>query len=85
MDRRGLRTALTLYRPILAELGLTYPQYLVMLVLWERDDVPVKEIGEVVRKHDRLLIVDAISSLSSISGQTQYACRPSAQALRTAA
>src|ERR1700726_1044194 len=34
------------YRPLLDRLGLTYPQYLVMLVLWERDDVPVKDIGE---------------------------------------
>jgi DNA-binding MarR family transcriptional regulator len=34
------------YKPLLDALGLTYPQYLVMLVLWERDDVPVKEIGE---------------------------------------
>ena len=34
------------YRRHLAALGLTYPQYLVMLVLWERDGVPVSEIGE---------------------------------------
>jgi len=34
------------YKPLLDRLGLTYPQYLVMLVLWERDDVSVKEIGE---------------------------------------
>ena len=33
------------YKPLLDELGLTYPQYLVMLVLWEQDAVPVKEIG----------------------------------------
>jgi MarR family transcriptional regulator, organic hydroperoxide resistance regulator len=35
-----------LYRPVLAALGLTYPQYLAMLVLWERDGLSVKEIGE---------------------------------------
>lgn len=35
-----------LYRQLLAPLGLTYPQYLVMLVLWERDDITVSEIGE---------------------------------------
>jgi DNA-binding MarR family transcriptional regulator len=35
-----------IYKPLLDRLGLTYPQYLVMLVLWERDDVAVKEIGE---------------------------------------
>jgi len=34
------------YKPLLDRLGLTYPQYLVMLVLWERDDVPVRDIGE---------------------------------------
>ena len=34
------------YKPLLDKLGLTYPQYLVMLVLWERDDVPLKDIGE---------------------------------------
>src|SRR6201995_3691177 len=34
------------YKPLLDRLGLTYPQYLVMLVLWERDGVSVKEIGE---------------------------------------
>jgi DNA-binding MarR family transcriptional regulator len=33
------------YKPLLAPLDLTYPQYLVMLVLWEEDDVTVKEIG----------------------------------------
>ncbi|GGK61580.1 MarR family winged helix-turn-helix transcriptional regulator [Streptomyces flaveus] len=36
------------YRPLLDELGLTYPQYLVMLVLWERDAgyaVSVRDLG----------------------------------------
>ncbi|MES2152423.1 MAG: MarR family transcriptional regulator [Pseudomonadota bacterium] len=33
------------YKPLLERLGLTYPQYLVMLVLWEHDEVPVKDIG----------------------------------------
>jgi MarR family transcriptional regulator, organic hydroperoxide resistance regulator len=35
-----------LYKPLLDELGLTYPQYLVMLVLWERDGLMVSELGE---------------------------------------
>jgi MarR family transcriptional regulator, organic hydroperoxide resistance regulator len=34
------------YKPFLDKLGLTYPQYLVMLVLWQQDDVLVKAIGE---------------------------------------
>jgi DNA-binding MarR family transcriptional regulator len=35
-----------LYKPLLEPLGLTYPQYLVMLVLWEQDDVAVGALGE---------------------------------------
>lgn len=38
-----------LYRPVLEELGLTYPQYLVMLVLWEHESVTVKELGAALR------------------------------------
>lgn len=34
------------YRPLLAELGLTFPQYLVMLVLWESEPLAVSAIGE---------------------------------------
>jgi DNA-binding MarR family transcriptional regulator len=34
------------YRSLLSELDLTYPQYLVMLVLWERDGLSVSDIGE---------------------------------------
>jgi DNA-binding MarR family transcriptional regulator len=37
------------YRVILKDLGLTYPQYLVMLVLWEDGDQPVKKLGERLR------------------------------------
>lgn len=35
-----------LYKPLLDTLGLTYPQYLVMLALWERDGLTVSELGE---------------------------------------
>ena len=35
-----------LYKPLLDRIGLTYPQYLVMLVLWEQDGVTVSELGE---------------------------------------
>ncbi|GGN35119.1 MarR family transcriptional regulator [Streptomyces kronopolitis] len=37
------------YRDALKDLGLTYPQYLVMLVLWEHGPQPVKTIGERLR------------------------------------
>lgn len=34
------------YKPLLDRIGLTYPQYLAMLVLWEGDGVTVKHLGE---------------------------------------
>ena len=34
-----------LYKPLLEPLGLTYPQYLIMLILWEHDGVSLKDIG----------------------------------------
>lgn len=41
----AFRAVSGLYRPVLDELGLTYPQYLVMLVLWERRSSTMKELG----------------------------------------
>lgn len=35
-----------LYKPMLEDMGLTYPQYLAMLVLWEQDGLTVSELGE---------------------------------------
>lgn len=35
-----------LYKPLLEEMGLAYPQYLAMLVLWENDGVTVSELGD---------------------------------------
>jgi DNA-binding MarR family transcriptional regulator len=40
------RSVTGLYRPLLEPLGLTYPQYLVMLVLWEQDGLSVRELGQ---------------------------------------
>lgn len=37
------------YREVLKETGLTYPQYLVMLALWENGDLTVKELGVLLR------------------------------------
>lgn len=36
------------YKPLLDKIGLTYPQYLVMLTLWQNDQLLVKEIGELL-------------------------------------
>ena len=38
-------TMTRLYKPLLGALGLTYPQYLVLLVLWETDAIGVGELG----------------------------------------
>ncbi|MCS5733994.1 MarR family winged helix-turn-helix transcriptional regulator [Herbiconiux daphne] len=39
------RSVIALYRPVLEPLGLTHPQYLVMLALWEHDPRSVGELG----------------------------------------
>ncbi|MFG2128598.1 MarR family winged helix-turn-helix transcriptional regulator [Streptomyces sp. NPDC048751] len=43
------RAVTAAYRPLLDELGLTYPQYLVLLVLWERGEITVKALAEALR------------------------------------
>lgn len=40
------RAMIRAYQPLLEPLGITYPQYLVMLALWEADGVTVKALGE---------------------------------------
>lgn len=37
------------YRPFLNELDLTYPQYLVMMALWEKDGIPVNSLSEILK------------------------------------
>lgn len=39
------RAVTAAYRPLLEEIGLTYPQYVTMLVLWEQDGLTVRELG----------------------------------------
>ncbi|MFD6952416.1 MULTISPECIES: MarR family winged helix-turn-helix transcriptional regulator [unclassified Nocardiopsis] len=43
------RAVVNLYRPLLEPLGLTYPQYLVMMLLWERGECWVKDFGSVLQ------------------------------------
>lgn len=42
------RQITALYRPLLEALGLTYPQYLVLMVLWEHQEITVKQLGELL-------------------------------------
>ena len=43
------RAVTDVYRPLLAELGLTYPQYLVLLLLWEDEPRSVKQIADALQ------------------------------------
>src|SRR5260370_3509918 len=43
------RSVLGIYRPILEPMGLTHPQYLVMLALWGQSPLPVKELIEMLQ------------------------------------
>ncbi|XDD54940.1 MarR family winged helix-turn-helix transcriptional regulator [Leptospira sp. WS4.C2] len=42
----SMHRLMKIYRPLLAAVGLTYPQYLVMLVLWEEEESTVSGLGE---------------------------------------
>ncbi len=43
------RAMTAVYRPLLAERNLTYPQYLVLTTLWEDDGVPIKDLATALR------------------------------------
>ena len=49
-----------LYKPVLSKVGMTYPQYLVMLALWENDGQTVSELGE--RPKKLYLFLPSVSS-----------------------
>ncbi|MFD7877179.1 MarR family winged helix-turn-helix transcriptional regulator [Streptomyces sp. NPDC059766] len=42
------RTMTNRYRPLLEQFDLTYPQYLVMLVLWQHGGLPIKKLGDLL-------------------------------------
>lgn len=72
-----------LYKPLLEDLGLTYPQYLAMLVLWETDGVTVSELGQ--RLHldsgtltpllKRLEAADLVSRLRDVQDERRVLIR----------
>lgn len=43
------RAVTAAYRPVLTELGLTYPQYLVLIALWEHESTTVRDLAERLR------------------------------------
>lgn len=52
------RLVVQAYTPILSELGITYPQYLVLMVLWEKNNQPVNDIA-----HRLLLETNTVTPL----------------------
>ncbi|WP_210212971.1 MULTISPECIES: MarR family winged helix-turn-helix transcriptional regulator [unclassified Mesorhizobium] len=57
------------YRPLLDEIGLTYPQYLAMVSLWSQDDQTVKEIGQALSLESNTLtpLLKRLEALQLIS------------------
>ncbi|MFN7055133.1 MarR family winged helix-turn-helix transcriptional regulator [Hyphomonas sp.] len=84
-----------LYKPLLDEIGLTYPQYLTMLVLWEEDGVSVGRLGErlfldsgtLTPLLKRLEKAGLITRARNAEDERQVIVRltPAGQALKTAA
>ncbi|GAA0631188.1 MarR family transcriptional regulator [Sporichthya brevicatena] len=63
------RSVIGIYRPLLEPLGLTHPQYLVMLALWDREPRTVKDIGATLRLEPATLspMLKRLESLGYIS------------------
>jgi DNA-binding MarR family transcriptional regulator len=49
------RAVTNAYRPMLSKLGLTYPQFLVLIVLWDEGTRTVRELADVLRLDHRTL------------------------------
>ncbi len=58
------------YTPMLTELGITYPQYLVLMVLWEKDTQPVNDIA-----HRLLLETNTVTPLLQRMEKQELICR----------
>jgi len=65
------RSVISLYRPLLEPLGLTHPQYLVLLTLWEKDNRTLGEIATVLQLDSATLspLVKRLEALGYISRQ----------------
>ena len=63
------RSVIGIYRPLLAPMGLTHPQYLVMLALWDREPRSVRDIGRTLRLEPATLspMLKRLESLGYVS------------------
>ncbi len=69
------RKVVALYTPHLKPLGLTYTQYIMLMVLWEKDDVSVGELGE--RLHlDTGTLTPVLKKLEADGYVLRERCRP---------
>lgn len=85
----GSRLMVRAYEPILSALGLTYPQYLVMMVLWETDGQPVRALASRVRMqpeelddHLTTMVAKALLDLEGGEADTDVWLTPDGHALR---
>ncbi|AXB42168.1 MarR family winged helix-turn-helix transcriptional regulator [Amycolatopsis albispora] len=64
------RSVISIYRPLLEPHGLTHPQYLVMLALWDSEPRTVKDLGATLR-HDSATLSPLLKRLESIGYLTR--------------
>ena len=64
------RSVIAIYRPLLEPHGLTHPQYLVMLALWEKSPRSVRDIGETLR-HDPATLSPMLKRLEALGYLTR--------------
>ena len=68
------RSVVALYRPVLEPMGLTHPQYLVMLALWERSPRSVKDLGTTLR-HEPATLSPLLKRLEALGYVTRTRSR----------
>ena len=64
------RSVIAIYRPLLAPYGLTHPQYLVLLALWDRSPRTVRDIGETLR-HEPATLSPMLKRLEALGYVTR--------------
>jgi DNA-binding MarR family transcriptional regulator len=68
------RSVIAIYRPLLEPYGLTHPQYLVMLALWERSPRSVKDLGTSLR-HEPATLSPLLKRLETLGYVTRARSR----------
>ncbi|MEU6644226.1 MarR family transcriptional regulator [Saccharomonospora sp. NPDC046836] len=65
------RSVIAIYRPLLEPFGLTHPQYLVLLALWERSPRSVRDLGQTLRAEPATLspLLKRLEALGYVSRQ----------------